>query len=127
MRCLLVIWLLLLLVADGCGQSAGANQTGSLVVRVTAGPTCPVETISDPTCAPRPVKGVRLSLDGPSVLTLTTDAAGTARAREIPAGAYRLVAQPVHGLRGPLGPPHTIVISQDETAHVRVSYDTGIR
>ena len=33
----------LLLVADGCGQSTGRQHSGSLVVTVTAGPTCPVE------------------------------------------------------------------------------------
>lgn len=121
-----MIWLLLL-VADGCGQSAGANQSGSLIVRVTAGPTCPVERIADPTCAPRPVIGVRLRLDGPSEVTLTTDAAGTARAGEIPVGAYRLVPQPVRGLRGPLGPPHDILINQGHATRVAVSYDTGIR
>lgn len=60
-------------------------------------------------------------------MTFTTDATGTARAGEIPVGAYRLVAQPVHGLRGPLAPPHNIVITQAETTRVRVSYDTGIR
>jgi hypothetical protein len=125
-RCLLVIWLLLL-VADGCGQSGGAEQSGSLIVRVTAGPTCPVVRIADPTCAPRPVKGARLRLDGPSEMTLTTDATGTAREGEIPVGAYRLVAQPVRGLRGPLGPPHDILINQGHATHVAVSYDTGIR
>lgn len=126
MRCLLVIWFLLL-VADGCGQSAGANQSGSLIVRVTAGPTCPVERIADPTCAPRHVSGVRLRLDGPIEVTLTTDATGTAHAEEIPVGAYRLVALPVRGLRGPLGPPHDIRINQGHATHVAVSYDTGIR
>ena len=125
-RCLLLIWLLLL-VADGCGQSVGTTHSGSLIIRATAGPTCPVERIADPTCAPRPVKGARLSLDGPSKMTLTTDATGTARAGEIPVGSYRLVAQPVHGLRGSLGPPRTILIDQGHTTHVAVSYDTGIR
>jgi hypothetical protein len=126
MRYLLLIWLLVL-VADGCGQSAGTTHSGSLIVRVTAGPTCPVERVADPACAPRPVKDARLSLDGPSELSLTTDATGTARAAEMLVGAYRLVAQPVRGLRGPLGPPRTIVISQGRATHVAISYDTGIR
>jgi hypothetical protein len=126
MRCLLLIWLLLL-VAAGCGQSVGAKQSGSLIVRVTAGPTCPVVRVGDPACAPRPVRNARLSLDGPGEMTLTTDATGTARAGEIPVGAYRLVAQPVHGLRGPLGSPHNIVISQGHATHVAISFDTGIR
>jgi hypothetical protein len=66
-------------------------------------------------------------LDGPSEVTVTTDATGTARAGEIPVGAYRLVAQPVHGLRGPLAPLHDILINQGQATHVAVSYDTGIR
>jgi hypothetical protein len=61
------------------------------------------------------------------VTTLTTDATGTARAAEIPVGAYRLVAQPVLGLRGPLGPPHDIFINQGHATHVALTYDTGIR
>lgn len=125
-RSLLLIWLLLL-VADGCGQSAVTEHSGSLIVRVTAGPTCPVERAADPTCAPRPVKGARLSLHGPSEMTLTTDATGTARAGGIPVGAYRMVAQPVHGLRGPLVSPRSVLISQGHATHAAVSYDTGIR
>ncbi len=121
-----MIWLILL-VADGCGQSGGAKDSGSLVVKVTAGPTCPDERIADPTCAPRPVKGARLRLDGPSEMTVTTDATGTARAGGIPVGAYRLVAQPVNGLRGPLAPLPTIMINQGRRTQVAVSYDTGIR
>lgn len=126
MRCPLLIWLLLL-VAAGCGQSVGAKHSGSLIVRVTAGPTCPVVRVADPACAPRPLKGARLRLDGSSEMTLTTDATGTARAGEIPVGAYRLVARPVRGLRGPLGPPHDILINQGHSTHVAISYDTGIR
>jgi len=66
-------------------------------------------------------------LEGPSEMTLTTDATGTARAGEIPVGSYRLVAQPVHGLRGPTGAPRAILIDHGHTTHVVVTYDTGIR
>jgi hypothetical protein len=118
---------LLLLAADGCGQSVSTQHSGSLIVRVTAGPTCPVERVADPTCAPRPVRGARLHFEGPSEITLTTDETGTARAGEIPVGSYRLVAQPVRGLGGPLEPSHDIVINQGHATHVSVSYDTGIR
>ena len=120
-----VIWLLLL-VADGCGQSGGAEHSGSLIVTVTAGPTCPVQRAGDPACAPRPVKGVRLSLDGASEMTLRTDANGTARETMIPVGAYRLVAQPVNGLMGTPAPLE-VVITRRNATHVTLSYDTGIR
>jgi hypothetical protein len=46
------------------------------------------------------VSGVRLRLDGPIEVTLTTDATGTAHAEEI---------------------------NQGHATHVAVSYDTGIR
>jgi len=124
-RCLFVIWLLLL-VADGCGQSGGAERSGSLIVTVTAGPTCPVQRAGDPACAPRPVKGARLSLDGASDMTLTTDANGTARETMVPVGAYRLVAQPVNGLMGTPAPLELVITRRDAT-HVTLSYDTGIR
>lgn len=125
MRCLLVIWLLLL-VADGCGQSGGAEHSGSLTVTVTAGPTCPVDRVGDPACAPRPVKGARLRLEGLSEMTLTTDASGTAREAVVPVGAYRLVAQPVNGLMGtPV--PRAVVITRGDATLVAIRYDTGIR
>lgn len=125
MRCLLVIGALLL-VAVGCGQSGRAPHAGSLIVKVTAGPTCPVERIGDPACLPRHVNGARLRLEGPSEMTLTTDASGNARAARIPVGAYRLVAQPVDGLMGTPAPLR-VVISRGDATHVAVSYDTGIR
>jgi hypothetical protein len=124
-KCLLVIWLLLL-VADGCSQSVGAEHSGSLLVTVTAGPTCPVERVGDPSCARRPVNGARLRLDGPSRMTVTTDASGTARKADIPVGAYRLVAQPVDGLMGTPAPLR-VVIRRGDATRIAVSYDTGIR
>jgi hypothetical protein len=125
MKYLLAICLLLV-VAAGCGQSVGVSHFGSLTVTVTAGPTCPVERIGDPACAPRPVKGARLRLEGASEMTLVTDASGTAQDDRILVGAYRLVPQPAAGLMG-TPPPVRIVIRQGEAAHARVSYDTGIR
>jgi hypothetical protein len=116
----------LLVVAAGCGQSADARHFGSLIVKVTAGPTCPVERIGDPACAPRPVKGAQLRLDGAGDITLVTDASGTARADRIPVGRYRLVPQSVEGLMGTPAPLH-IVMRQGEATRVTVSYDTGIR
>jgi hypothetical protein len=117
---------LLLVVAVGCGTSAAARRSGSLVVTVTAGPTCPAEKVGDPACAPRPVKGARLRLEGPGETTLVTDASGTARDQQIPVGAYGVIPQPVPGL---MGTPARldIVIRQRRTTHVVVSYDTGIR
>lgn len=125
MRYLLMICALVV-VAAGCGQSAGASHFGSLIVKVTAGPTCPVEQIGDPACAPRPVKGAHLRLEGSGEITLVTDASGTARDDHIPVGGYRLVPQSVDGLMGTPAPVH-LVIRQGGAARATVSYDTGIR
>jgi hypothetical protein len=126
MRSLLGICLLLVTLADGCGQSGDAHHYGSLIITVKAGPTCPVERIGDPACAPRPVNGARLRLDGASEMTLRTGASGTAGEDMMPVGAYLLAPQPVNGLMGTPAPMH-IVITQDKVSHVQVSYDTGIR
>ena len=40
--------------ADAWPQPLGTGQTG-VMGTASAGPTCPVETIGDPACAPRPV------------------------------------------------------------------------
>jgi hypothetical protein len=120
-----MIWVFLI-VASGCGQTANASHFGSLTVAVTAGPTCPVERIDDPTCAPRPVRGAQLLLEGANSITLVTDARGTARNERIPVGVYRLVPEPVDGLMGTPAPLR-IVIRQGEAADAAVSYDTGIR
>lgn len=124
-RCLVVICLLVV-VADGCGGSTSAQHFGSLTVTVTAGPTCPAERIGDPACAPRPVKGAHLRLEGSSEVTLVTDARGMAQDEEILVGAYRLVPHPVEGLMGTPAPLH-LVIRQGVAHHVALSYDTGIR
>jgi hypothetical protein len=96
------------------------------MVVVTAGPTCPVERIGDPACAPRPVRGAELRLTGAGQITVVTNADGTARATQIPVGVYRLVPQPVPGLMGTPTPLH-IVIRQSQMTRASLSYDTGIR
>ena len=125
MRYLLCLWVMVV-VTVGCGSSQSSERSGSLLVMVTAGPTCPVARVDQPACAPRPVKGAQLRLEGPASLTLVTDNAGIARGDGIIVGSYRLVAQPVDGVMG-TPPPMRAVIRQDETTTVSVSYDTGIR
>ena len=105
---------------------ATPTVTGSLIITVNAGPTCPVERAGDPACAPRPVNGAPLRLDGAIEMTLTTGASGTAGQDRMPVGAYLLAPQPVNGLMGTPRPIH-IAIAQGKATHVHVSYDTGIR
>ena len=124
MKRLPLVWVLL--VAVGCGQSASAEHFGSLIVTVAAGPTCPMERAGDPACAPRPVKGARLRLEGPSEFTLVSDATGIARSDRVKVGSYRLVPEPVTGLmRSPA--PTQIEIRQGKTTTITATYDTGIR
>ena len=59
-------------------------------------------------------------------MTVTTDASGTAREDWIPAGAYRLIAQPVNGLMGTPAPMQIMIVQGEKTRTI-VSYDTGIR
>ena len=116
----------LLVVTVGCSSSQTSKRTGSLLVRVTAGPTCPVARVDDPACTPRPVEGAQLRLEGPTDLTLVTDNAGIAREEGIIVGNYRLVPELVDGLMGTPSPLQ-VVINQSVTTRVTVGYDTGIR
>jgi|GraSoiStandDraft_45_1057281.scaffolds.fasta_scaffold294325_3 hypothetical protein len=125
MKRLPLIWVLILM-AVGCGRPVAAAQFGSLIVRVAAGPTCPVETAGDPACAPRPVNGARLRLEGPSETTLVSDATGIARSDRVVVGSYQLMPEPVTGLMSAPAPMQ-IEIRRGETTVVTVTYDTGIR
>lgn len=107
-------------------QSAG-TATG-VAGRVTAGPTCPVETPGDPACDPRAVAGAVLVVRGAGnveVARLTTDAMGLFRLGLQP-GDYTLEPQPVEGLMGTAAPMPFSVVEGDET-FLDVAYDTGIR
>ena len=104
-----------------------APGTG-LAITAAAGPTCPVETLGDPACAPRPVPGAKvtiLDLGGREVSTVVLDARGAAIVT-LPAGKYVVRAQPAAGLMGNPGPMEVVVVGGKMTA-VDLSYDTGIR
>jgi hypothetical protein len=96
---------------------------------VTAGPTCPVETIPpDPACAERPVPGAVLvftDADDTEVARATSAADGTFTL-ELAPGAYRLTPQPVEGL---MGTPALmdVLVEAGPMTELQVSYDTGIR
>jgi hypothetical protein len=109
------------------GLLAASDATG-VAGRVTAGPTCPVETPDDPTCNPRPVAGAVLVVKGAGgveVARITTDATGLFRIGLQP-GDYTLEPQPAEGLMGTPSPLPFRVVDGDET-FLDVEYDTGIR
>lgn len=107
------------LLRDAKGPGAGG--------RVTAGPTCPVETPGDPNCAPRAVAGAVLLVhdgSGKEVALVTTNGSGLFRF-DLAVGEYTLEPQPVEGLMGTAQPmPFTVT---DGVTWLDVSYDTGIR
>jgi hypothetical protein len=117
------------------GTGAGTTGTGSgdggvagIRGAVSAGPTCPVVVSDgDPSCANRPVAGATvhvLDATGLEVAEMTTNAAGSFTVT-LPAGRYRLEADPVDGLMG--NPSPTDVAVDAGLTDVELAYDTGIR
>ena len=99
-----------------------------LAITSAAGPTCPVETLGDPACAPRPVPGAKVSIldaQGREVSTVVLDAKGAAVVA-LPAGKYVVRAQPAAGL---MGTPEAmeVAVFDGRLTSVELSYDTGIR
>jgi hypothetical protein len=102
-------------------------RTG-LAITAVAGPTCPVETVGDPACAPRPVaaaKVVVVDAQGRELTTVVLDAQG-AGVVGVPAGDYVLRAQPQAGLMGTPEAMEVTVVDGTLTPIV-LPYDTGIR
>jgi hypothetical protein len=127
LRTLLVTLIVASLVAAcGTGSSGGSSAaTGELRLRVSAGPTCPVETDPpDPACAPRVVERAVVVLDGPTHVTV--DVRGGVATVDVPAGTYHVVAKPVPGLMG-TPEPTTVKVIAGATTPLQLSYDTGIR
>jgi hypothetical protein len=111
------------------GIPGPADGTGIVGIRgvATAGPVCPVVRPNDPNCADRPVAGATvhiLDATGLEVATLTTDGAGSFVVA-LPAGRYRVQADPVAGLMG--AAPAADVDVAGTLALVQLGYDTGIR
>jgi hypothetical protein len=124
--CLLAV---LLASLCACTRGTGAAET-TVAGLVTAGPTCPVVTVSpDPSCADRPVADAAIVVQdagGREVARITSDPEG-AFAVELPPGAYRFVPQPVSGLLGTAPPMEVRVAVGEPITGLVVSYDTGIR
>lgn len=122
----------LILTIAACA-SAGAPSPAvvpgtGLAISALAGPTCPVETLGDPACAPRPVAGAKvviLDAQGRDAATVVLDAKGSA-AVALASGKYVVRAQAAAGLMGTPGPMEVAVVDGKLTP-VALSYDTGIR
>jgi hypothetical protein len=117
------------LVLSGCSASATSPATATIQGTVTAGPTCPVETVENP-CPPKLVAGREVDLqtqDGSTVATTTTDSAGHYRFTTN-AGSYVVhvrIVQGQVGLRQLTAGDVTVVAGQTITLDIEL--ETGIR
>jgi hypothetical protein len=110
-------------------SSAGEASIGPVGFRghTVAGPVCPVVRPNDPACADRPIAGATihvLDANGTEIARLVSDATG-GFGLAVPAGTYRLVADPVEGaLRAPAAATVEVGTGISE---IDLAYDTGIR
>lgn len=118
----------LILTIAACTNAPLVVPGTGLAVTALAGPTCPVETLGDPACAPRPVAGARvivLDVQGKEVATVVLDGMG-AGVVTLAAGKYVVRGQPAAGLMGTPEPMDVTIVNGQQTPVV-LSYDTGIR
>jgi hypothetical protein len=118
----------LILTVAACTSAPPVVPGTGLSMTALAGPTCPVETLGDPACAPRPVAGARvivLDAQGKEVATVVLDVKG-AGVVTLTAGKYVVRGQPAAGLMGTPEPMDVTIVDGQLTALV-LSYDTGIR
>jgi hypothetical protein len=114
---------------SGSGGGGGILPGGSGVEgQALSGPSCPVQTVGDPSCDDRALAGAIVlitDVNGNEVARIATGPDGRFRV-PLPSGPYRVVAQPAKGLMGTPG-PIDIVVGEGQYATVNLSYDTGIR
>ena len=116
-------------VGGGSAGGGGILPGGSGVEgQALSGPSCPVQTVGDPSCDDRPLPGaivVIMDVNGHEVARIATGQDGRYRV-PLPSGPYRVVAQPAKGLMGTPG-PIDVVVGEGQFATVNLPYDTGIR
>jgi hypothetical protein len=108
----------------GCDGHATDPASASLLGKVVAGPTCPVEREGSP-CPPRPWTGTvgATDEDGRSYSATTTDEGSFSMS--VPPGSYTVVAVTGSGL--PRGVPQTVTLSTGAEQTITLVVDTGIR
>lgn len=123
------VMLFVLLVAACGGRYQPDAVTATVTVLALAGPVCPVETNPpSPDCAPRPVVDAVILVTDPSGNELArgrTDAVGVVEL-VVPPGNVLIVPQAVDGYLGTAS-PLDIFLTDGQSLHVDVMYDTGIR
>lgn len=117
------------LVLSGCSASATSPATAYIQGTVTAGPTCPVETVENP-CPPKLVAEREVDLqtrDGSTVATTTTDSTGHYRFTTN-AGSYVVHVRIVQGQVGLRQITHgNVTVAAGQTVTLDIQLDTGIR
>ena len=107
------------------GVVGRTRPTSAVTGTITAGPTCPVETIDHP-CPPRPVSaGVAAQRRGGGVAARTHSDSNGRYAMRLAPGRYTLVVQT--GSRFPYCPPTNVTVTRGQVVTADISCDTGIR
>ena len=107
----------------------GGDGDVQVVVQLTAGPTCPVETVPpDPNCAGRSVANADVTIfdaQGNEIGTATSNSDGMVEFT-VPAGAYFVVPATAEGLMGTPEAQAFSALGGDQVG-LLFAYDTGIR
>lgn len=130
-RVLLLAILSLGLVLTACADEqpgdTGTDEAGTVRGSVLLGPTCPVETLTDP-CSDLPLGDVRIRVFGPAgdvVATARSDADGAFTLRLAP-GDYTVEAviedDPARSTS-----PVEVTVAEGQQVEVTVPVDSGIR
>lgn len=109
-------------------SSTRTQSQGTLDGVVEAGPTCPVESVTQP-CPPKPVpnRAVLIETSGGSIVTqVTTDQQGRFEVNLAP-GTYELKVVPGITQYPIQRKPQEVTIVAGQTTQVKIELDTGIR
>lgn len=109
-------------------SSTRTQSQGTLDGVVEAGPTCPVESVTQP-CPPKPVPSrvVLIETSGGSIVAkVTTDQQGRFEVNLAP-GTYELKAVPGITQYPIQRKPQVVTIVAGQTTQVKIELDTGIR
>jgi hypothetical protein len=122
--------LLAALLLAACGRSTSSTlppvPKSGVDLITSAGPTCPVQGISQACSRPLSARVVVRAGSGAVVTTVQTGGDGKARVPLSP-GTYRLEPQGL-GTSLPRAPfPSMVTVTADTFTTVRITYDTGIR
>lgn len=127
---------LALLALAACGQLTNAGDTsgttgatGTIQGTVTAGPTCPVQTVENP-CPDKPVPDREVDVQTPAgavVASTKTDANGHYSVA-VPPGSYVVHVVIVQGQAGiRQNTPGNVTVAAGQTVTLNIVLDTGIR